>query len=262
MVFLKKYNDVVFDIILGVSGSGPTAVFGTSKQSHLTYYTWRNELSTKLMINGFKIHIDYLVDKIIKDCGFDFETFYSSETECLVSAINAKTGEVRYFSNKDEHLLRNKEDIYEVLRASASIPILNKWRPEVKIGDFDYCDCIKTSSYKSGLKKAVEMGATKVLVVDHDPQENRLIDRERIFFDGWLMLKGSDFRKGYREFEKSVDNYTVPKNVNILKIDLPLWSSATTLGNRRETLREVVMDGFRIASFNPSLFRFFHGKLF
>lgn len=257
---VKKYSEIVFDTIIGASGSVPTAIFATSNQSRLPCISWKKDLSTKLMINKLSVHIDYLVDEILKNSKFDFDAFYSSKTECLIPAINTKTGEVKYFSNRDEFFLKNPEQIYEAVRASASIPIFTGLHPAVEINGETYCDCINTSSYRMNVETAVEKGANKILIIDHDPQINRFIDREQLFFDSWLGWQNDIFKINYNKLEEKINSYVPPKDVRILKIDLPSWSSASTLDNDKKILRETVNDGFRMATFNRKLFHFFYGN--
>lgn len=244
-------------VIIGASGSAPTAVCDTTNQHEMLLSIWKNNLSTKEIINGFKIHINHLVDEVIRKKGFDLDSFYKSETNCLIPAIDINKGEIEYFSNKDKYFLDyfHRDEIFEVVKASMTMPVFSRLKP-VKVRDSIYCDSILTSSAQTHLEKVIEMGANKVLIIDHDPKKNKLVDPEKLSFNYWSKLQSDEFQNNYHELEEKVKNYILPRDVEILKLDIPEWLSVTTLNNDKKVLRESVDYGVIRACYNKKVFSF------
>ena len=225
------------------------------------------------------IDVDYLVDEIFKNQKpeLDLDKVYSSRTKFLIPVLDTKTGKYGYFSNRDEYFsIKDREGIIDAVKASMKIPIasgfspvnilksINPWsessvaaglKSEVKVKNGTYCDSILTSSAYTHVKKAVNEGAKKILIIDHDISKSRFIDRERILFNRWLKSKDKKFQNNYHRCEKRIDSYVCPSDVQMYTLELPR-SLIGTLDNNENLLKGAFEAGYELVKKDKGLFRF------
>ena|SRR3989338_7140580 len=120
--------------LISCSGSAGTGAYFVSKQYDSIRNIWSNLLSTKKFVDTSRfwkmIDIDYLIDKVFKKLDpLDLKAFHASPINYFIPALNRQTGNIDYFSNRDE------TDIYEVLRATKAMPIAFKLNPNVHLKD-------------------------------------------------------------------------------------------------------------------------------
>ena len=234
---VNEFNITEPDIIIAGSGSAGTFAYYTSKQYDLVTGIWENLLSTDKFINPFRfwriLDIDYLIDNFFKkQTPLDLETIYDSKTEFFIPATNLKTGKIEYFSNK------NHDGIFEALRATKAMPLL--YGKRVKINSSYYCDTPLTSDVESHLQRAIEQGATDIIVIDMS-NSNKF---RGLGFDAWLSLRNKNFKRKYNEQKEVTKNQTLPQNVNVINIKPSKELFAKNLNNDRQLLRKNINLGY------------------
>ncbi len=102
--------------------------------------------------------VDYLIDVIYKKLiPLDLARLSLTKTAYYILVKNVENGNIHYYSNSD------KEDIYEILRATTAAPIV--YRQKIALGNSHYIDGASFSALRTMTDKAIELGADKVLVI-------------------------------------------------------------------------------------------------
>ncbi|MDP3989784.1 MAG: patatin-like phospholipase family protein [archaeon] len=238
--------------LISCSGSAGTGSYFVSKQYESIRNIWSNLLSTKQFVRISRfwkmIDIDYLIDTVFKkQAQLDLETFHSSPIHYLIPALNRQTGEVNYFSNRDEQI-----DIYEVMRATKAMPIAFKLNPKVNINDSTYCDSCLSSSAENHLEKAIELGAEKVLMVNNSVKSSS-DDFEDKFFRLWVSAQTKYFRRNYAQAELKARDYLSPREIELFNIRPKEPLAVSTLNNNQESLIATIRQGYQETSSNREL---------
>lgn len=218
LALVEKHNLTSPDIAIGGSGSAAVLSYYVSGQ-----YNYIREfigsINIKKLINPFRLwkilDLDYMINEVIKkQFPLDMESLYSSKTNLLIGATNTKTGDVRHFSSK------NRDDMIQALRATKSMPFF--CRP-VRIDGSYYGDSYASCSTKMNFLKAVDMGATKVIVITKGGSGKFW----KQGFKLWFSTKSRRFRENYSRIMEREKNLSIPKNVKLIvlkpdeKINLP-----------------------------------------
>jgi predicted patatin/cPLA2 family phospholipase len=116
-----------FPYVIGVSAGACIAASYLSKQAGRNkkvnigfardpkYLSWRNYWKSRELFG-----MDYVFDEIPnKIVPFDYETFYSSQSEFVIGTTDCHTGKPVYWSRKDYG-----KDVLTIIRASSSLPFL------------------------------------------------------------------------------------------------------------------------------------------
>ncbi len=158
-------NRINFDLCIGVSaGSANMASFlaGQRKRNYRFYaeYASRKEYMSfgNYLRNGSYFDLDYIYSTLSDEGGedpIDYDSFKKNNSDLLIVATNAKTGNSDYFG-KDEI---RKNDLW-LLKASCAIPCVCK--PFSHDGN-EYFD--GGISDPIPVKKAFEMGCDKVVII-------------------------------------------------------------------------------------------------
>ncbi len=249
----KEYNIKEPDIVIAGSGNAGTLAYFVSKQYDSIVNIWINLLATEKFINLRRItkiiDIDYLIDVVFKkQAVLDTGKIYRSKILFLIPATNVKTGHVDYFSNK------NKDDIFESLRASKAIPIV--YNKSIRIGEHRYCDSYISTSVKLNALKAIELGANKIIIIDNAP----ISILNRIIFFGWISLQNKAFKINYSKSLEMINNSNIPADVRVfyLKPQKPLKISL--LDNAQSSLEKAVQQGYEETCKNMAFRRFLETK--
>jgi len=135
-------KDLYLSHVIGVSMGACNAISYVSRQKGRTknclihennsdydfYYDWKDMIKEKSIMN-----MDMLFDKYPKEIfPFDFETYFSSETECELVTTNCNTGKAEYMTERED-----AERLMQIARASSSMPFAS---PIVMIDDIPYLD--------------------------------------------------------------------------------------------------------------------------
>lgn len=124
-------NGVKFDYCIGVSaGSANLASYLAGQRGRnfkfYTEYAFRREYMSahNFLKTGSYVDLDYVYGTLSNSDGespLDYDAMMASEAEFLVVAMNALTGEAKYFTKADMH-----KDDYYVMKASSCIPAVCK----------------------------------------------------------------------------------------------------------------------------------------
>jgi predicted patatin/cPLA2 family phospholipase len=240
--------------LISCSGSAGTGSYYVARQYDSIRNIWENLLSTKDFVNLARfwriIDIDYLIDEVFKKQDpLDSKTIHSSPINYLIPALNRQTGEVDYFSNE------GNIDVFEAMRATKAMPLAFRVSPRVEIGDSMYCDGPLSSSVDTHFEKAIELGAEKVLTVDHaSPSLSRHFEHR--MFSLWAFTQSSDFKAGYSSNRQRVEQYEVPGDIEVFRVRPQNPLEITTLNNDRRLLVKTIQQGYDETSANDELVKF------
>jgi len=159
-VYIKE--GIEFDYACGVSaGAGVLYNYvakqeGRSKNAFLcprekSYYGFRELCRSGKFMNLKKLYGEMAYD----DPAFDFDTFFSSQTEVEVVATNCVTGRPEYL--KDDGTV---ESLFDAGRATGSLPFISG---PYQIGDKYYMD--GSVSDPVPIQRAIEKGCDKIVVL-------------------------------------------------------------------------------------------------
>jgi predicted patatin/cPLA2 family phospholipase len=242
------------DILIVSSGSVGAGSYWVSEQYEEGKKIWLDFVARKKVENLARfweiLNIDYIVDVLFKkEVPMDLNKIRNSKIDLYVSAINIDTGKIVFFHNKKE------KDWFQCLRASMALPLAYKSEPKIKIRKRNYCDSFLSSEAKTLIKKAVELGATKILVVDHIARgPYKGIVKE--LFNLWQKGQSKEFRKNYKKEKKKIEKYKLPKKINVFKLNLPEKYLENCLDNHKKILQEEFWAGFNLVEEDSELLNF------
>ncbi|MFT7615772.1 MAG: putative patatin/cPLA2 family phospholipase [Candidatus Woesearchaeota archaeon] len=242
------------DFLISASGSAGTSAYYLAKQYKDIKRIWTSGIVKKKAINPLRfwkvIDVNYVIDEIFKkEEPLDAKKVCQSKTILLTPCISRDTGAIKYFTNKD------KIDIFEMLRATKAIPIAFQMNPKVMIKNKAYCDSKLTSEGVTHLKKAVELGAKRIIVIDSDfpTIQHRIRD---FLSEMWLDFQGSPFRYTYYDAERKARLYTVPKDVEVIIITPTTKPGIRILVTNKKVLTESFNLGYQETVDNKELEKF------
>lgn len=127
-----------FDLVLGASSGAINGAYFLAGQARQGIDVYTRDLSMGSFLNPARVHrpvdIDFLVDDVLKRRHpLDTAALRASPALLKVFLTCAYTAEAVVLTNRDTHV-----DFYEVLRATAALPMLYNRR--VKIGDRHFVD--------------------------------------------------------------------------------------------------------------------------
>ena len=165
-VFMK--NGVKVDTIIGVSAG---ALFGINYKSKQIGRALRYNLKYahdkrymgmySLFTTGDIMNREFCFDKLVYELDpLDFKTYNNSDVEFYAVVTNVESGQAEYIEIKDA-----KQDM-EYLRASGSMPFVSNL---VEINGNKYLDGALSDPIP--LKKAIDMGYRKIIVVQTRPAD-------------------------------------------------------------------------------------------
>lgn len=157
-------QDMYFSHVIGVSAGSCNGVDYVSKQIGRTkdcmiqkdkeysyYYGFRKFIKKKSILD-----MDLVFDKFPNEIfPFDYETYFASEIECEIVAVNCVTGKAEFLKEKHE-----KERLMKICRASSSLPLLS---PIVNIEGIPYLDGGIADSIP--IRRAMEIGNEKIVLI-------------------------------------------------------------------------------------------------
>ncbi len=157
-------QELYFSHVIGVSAGSCNGVDYVSKQIGRTkdcmiqkdkeynyYYGFRKFIRKKSILD-----MDLVFDRFPNEIfPFDYETYFASEIECEIVAVNCETGKAEYL--KEEH---EKERLMKLCRASSSLPLLS---PMVNIDGVPYLDGGIADSIP--IRRALELGNDKIVLI-------------------------------------------------------------------------------------------------
>lgn len=246
---IEKFNIINPDIVIARSGSAGTGSYFISKQYDSIKNIWQNLLSNKKFINPLRIlqpmDIDYLIDIVFKKQDpLNVSNIYNSNIQFFVPATNSKTGEIKYFNNKDN------VDWLEVLRATKALPPL--FNKTVTIDNKKYFDVYGQRLNKIDISKAVGLGATKIIVIDN---ENRNFINN-IIFSILIRLKSRTFWINYYKNIDVAEKILTNANIDIIYLTPKKQLKVGPINNNQKNLQKVFRQGFDETINNKDLISF------
>lgn len=214
---LCKMNIPRPDMIIAASGSAPTILCYVTGQYEIIKRVWLESLSTRKFVNFLRfwkiVDIDYLIDIVLKkENPLDFKKMRESDIEIYFPLANSRTGKIEYVSS------RTQEDMWEVLRATVSVPVLTNlfsFKGKFIEGKF-LSDSVPTSRYQLHIQKAIEEGAERVIVFDNWHPRDTL---STYFFSKlFACLRNSQFRENQLRYIKEIRAFVNPTNIDFIKI--------------------------------------------
>ena len=171
-VFDRCMDDKVrFDLGIGVSVGSCNLISYAAGQVRRNYqffteYAQRKEYISPLnyLKKGTLMDLDYAYSTLSNSDGenpLDYEAFSRNPMEFYVVALNALTGETRYFDRQDVH-----QDDYSVMKASSALPVICKpyYVGQTPYFDGALGDCVP-------VKKALDLGCDKIVLLLTKPVE-------------------------------------------------------------------------------------------
>jgi len=185
-------HGIYFSDTVGVSSGACNAVDYVSRQVGrsrdciiLEHRTDRYIFRDRLLTSFNAIDLEKLVVKFAnKTYPFDFETFSNSPMNCHIVATDAKTGEAKYFQEKED-----LNRLLSIIKASCSLPIA--CNPQL-VDDRLYFD----GGCKDGIpiEYAKSLGNEKIVVVLTKTMDDLISKQSKIESDMFLrMYKGYPF---------------------------------------------------------------------
>ncbi len=153
------------DFLIAASGSAATAMYYLTGQQDRIRRIWTDYLATPrfFSIKRFRemMDVDYLIDEVIREKEpLDLEKLAKIETRYFIPVTNTRTGEGRYVACSEE------VDLFELLRATKALPFF--YGRKVMIDGDPHMDSGFKITKEDGVRKAKELGATHVLVIQID----------------------------------------------------------------------------------------------
>lgn len=247
----KEHGFVNPDILIAGSGSAGTASYYVAGQYDSVMNIWSQRLSTRRFIDLFRIKrildIDYLVDVVFKKKEpLDIKKIHRSGIEFQVPALDVDSGNVKYFSN------RNEVDWFEVLRATKAMPLL--YNKKVDIDGHEYCDSVITSEVGLNIIHSIALGATDIVVVETDEKSNIV---EMIGYDLWVDTKNKVFKHHHKMYEQKIAKFKLPEKIRVVRVLPKEKLPVNVIDNKRKDLHKAIKQGYKECIENNDLIQFF-----
>lgn len=240
------------DIILAGSGSAGTCLTYITKQKEVIKKIWCEELYSKRFINFFRfwkiVDIDYLIDDLMKKNNpLKIDEVIKSDIKVYWPATDSYEGNIKYFSNHDG------VDVWQILKAVKSSPIFtNTFSVKGhKIGDRYYSDSLASSRYQYHVKKMLEEGVERIIVIDsYHPLDSY---NKNTFSKIYALLRNRHFRKNQLRAIREIESFVKPEGVEFIKISPQSRLAMSRFGASRKKGLEVFDRGYQDALNNCEL---------
>ena len=252
LALVDKFKLKKPDIVIGCSGSaGPLAYYVAQQYNSIRKIS--KFISTKKLINYLRVwkilNIDYLIDDIFKKIEpLNIKKLKASKIQFLISVTNYNTGELEYFSNKDDI------NLFEVLRATKAMPIA--YNKAISLNNKKYCDTHISTSIMLNALKAIELGAKKLIILDNR-QTNKTMDKG---FKFWLCLRNKIFRKNYKNYMTKIKQFEIPKDIEVIYIKPKEKLRVSALSNNKHLMTETIDLGYDEIYQREDLYTFLNAR--
>lgn len=251
---------IQFDFCIGVSAGSAnvTSYMAGQKKRNYPFYTeypFRKEYMSirNFLFKSSYIDMDYLYGTLSNSTGenpLDYPSLKKSSAELVVVATNAQTGKAVYFDKDDL-----KQDEYDILKASSSIPFVCK---PYEIDGVLYYDGALGDPVP--VEKAFQCGCDKVVVILSKPKDvirspkkdNILADRiqKKYPFAAEQLKKRAEH---YNQGVQLSKEYEAQGRVLIVAPDDTC--GVDTLTKNREALQRFYEKGYRDAQAIPEFLK-------
>lgn len=232
------------NIIVTASGGAGASCYYLAGQTKDTKYIWLKAVTLKRFANIWRFwkiaDVDFLIDKVFKEIKpLNIQKIISSEIILYIAVNDYKTGEIKFFTNKDG------ENIWEIMRATKSAPVFSGLKQHlVKIEESFYGDSRVTSHSQLLIEKAIKEGATKIIVFDNYHRWSSFVSGD-LLFRLWLLLKGKQFRQKQLQYLELMNNYKLPNDREIIVIKPQKRLAITPWGNNPKKIEKIFLQGVK-----------------
>ena len=182
-------HGINFDYFIGVSAGSANGVSYLSKQKLRNYqfytdYSFRQEYMgiVNFLRNRSFVNLDYVYSTLSNSDGenpVDYDAFIENQSNFVVVATNADTGQPVYFYKKDI-----KKDNYDFMKASSCVPVACS---PYKINGKPYYD--GGISDPIPFKKAFDDGCEKVIIILTKPKQYRRVPDKDVRLSKFIQKK-------------------------------------------------------------------------
>jgi predicted patatin/cPLA2 family phospholipase len=198
----KEHGLLQPDYLIAASGSAGSAMYYLTGQYESIHRIWTQHICSPKFLSFWRIHkmmdVDYLVDTIIREKEpLHLRKLAATQTRYFIPVKNAATGMGHYISCRD------KLEIHEVLRATKALPFF--YGRKIRLGDEAYVDSALVITKEHGVSKAIELGATHILVLEINSRKKNLLQSLAEKITSMLSLK-------------NISHHVASNEVNILRL--------------------------------------------
>ena len=192
------------------------------------------------------VNLDYLIDIICKNFfPLNIKKLKSLKSKCLIATTNATNGKIKYFSAKNKEVLN-------IIKASLAIPIV--YGNEIKIKKDTYIDTYTSSSTELNIRKAIELGADKIIVIESSSKSPRL---NKLILKLFIKFKGKEFEMQYKKDEEKRKQFKVPNDIKVIFLKPETNFNLTILQNKKSLVWTAMDHAYMEVGENIDLKSFF-----
>lgn len=194
----KEHGLLEPDYLIAASGSAGSAMYYLTGQFDSIHRIWTQHICSSKFLSFWRVQkmmdVDYLVDTIIREKEpLHLRKLAATQTRYFIPVKNAKTGKGHYISCRD------KLEIHEALRATKALPFF--YGRKVRIGDEVYVDSALVITKEHGVSKAIELGATHILVLEINSRKKNLLQSLAEKITSMLSAKSSRYDANLSEMK-------------------------------------------------------------
>lgn len=228
------------DIMIGSSGDSGNVFYFSAGQYEEMRRIFEELISTWRFISPLRfwrvMDVDYLVDTVFrKQAPLDVAKVLSSPIRWFIPITDFDTGIPRYVSADD------RLDLFEILRATEAAPIF--FGKKIPIFGKRYIDGELGPTVEDHVKKALEQGAERLLVINHTGSWSTF---QKILTETYALATPRSMREAIvRDIHSDATHITLPdkKMIIVSPQNLPI----RTIANNREKLKATFARGMQDA---------------
>ena len=214
-----------FPYVSGVSAGACNAANYVAKQPYRTrkcmidylyensIYSIKNIVKKKVLID-----MDLLFNKIPNDLiPYDYDTFFASDTRCIMVATNCETGKADYFEEK-----KDKDRLMEICKASSSLPYISNI---VRVDNKPYLDGGLADSVP--VVKALRDGINRPVLIltrnkGYRKKENESIDVSKLVYRDYPNLCETIYKRSarYNRVMDYIDKLEADRHVIVIRPEI------------------------------------------
>jgi predicted patatin/cPLA2 family phospholipase len=245
LLALIKLKANLPEVIITASGGTANTFYFLAGQMKRAEEIWTSKISTKKILNVWRFwkmfDRDAMIDGVFmkKPNELKIDRVSKSPVKIFVGVTDIKSGEVSFFSNKE------KINPLSLLKATMAVPFFSGIfkSSSINLEGKNYSDSRISGRYELLAKKAIQMGANKVIIIGGNRGWNYRYFGN-FFHNLWLFTKRKEFRLNQKKLEKEerIFNKVGSKKIFYLcpkeKLKIAPWDNAEW------QLREIVKKGY------------------
>jgi len=231
--------------ILAASGGAANAFYFLAEQMERAKKIWTTEISTKKILNPLRFwkifNRDAMIDGVfMKEPGeLNLKRVENSPIKCLISVTEKDSGEPIFISNKENI------DLLNLLKATMSVPFFSGIfkSDSILINDKEYTDSRISGRYELLLKKAIDLGAKRMLIFGGNTSWNYRYGGN-LWYNLFLYTKNKEYRLNQKELEHEQKSFQLPSDISCFFLCLKHKMHLAPWENKKWQLREAVNRGY------------------